>query len=69
MLNTMKNIFWMGLGNIAPTELNKLINQSCYYDIAPTEQNFFFSNQIEQLVYPLYELTEEEIKIVGGFEL
>jgi len=41
----MKNMFWMRLGNIAPTELN-----------------FVFSNQIEQLVYQLYDLTEAEGK-------
>jgi hypothetical protein len=62
----MKNIFWMRLGNIAPTELNKLINQSCYYDIAPTELNFVFSNQIEQLDHQLYEMIVEKIKIVEG---
>jgi hypothetical protein len=35
-------------------------------NIAPTELIFANENQIDQLVYQLYELTEEEIKIVEG---
>jgi hypothetical protein len=62
----MKNIFLNGLNNIAPTELNKSIIQSFYYDFAPTEQKLDLENPIDQLVYKLYELTEEEIKIVEG---
>jgi hypothetical protein len=60
----MKNIFLNGLNNIAPTELNKSVIQPFYYDIAPMEQNLSIENQIDQLVYQLYELTEEEIKII-----
>jgi hypothetical protein len=52
--------------NIAPTELNKSVFQSFYYDIAPTEQKIDLENQIDQLVYQLYELTKDEIKIVEG---
>jgi hypothetical protein len=52
--------------NIAPTELNKPFLQHFYYDFAPTELIFANENQIDQLVYQLYELTEEEIQIVEG---
>ena len=52
--------------NVAPTELNKSVIQSFYYDSAPTEHIFSIENQIDQLVYQLYGLTEEEIKIVEG---
>jgi hypothetical protein len=52
--------------NIAPLELYKPFIQHFYYDFAPTELIFANENQIDQLVYQLYELTEEEIKIVEG---
>ncbi len=52
--------------NIAPTELNKSVIQSFYYHIAPTEQKPGLENQIDQLIYQLYGLTEEKIKIVEG---
>ena len=45
-------------------ELNKLSKEKLYYDIAPMEHIFCNENQIDQIVYELYELTEEEIKIV-----
>jgi len=32
------NDILIGLNNIAPMELKKLVNQSFYYDIAPMEQ-------------------------------
>jgi hypothetical protein len=35
-------------------------------NIAPTELIFANENQIDQLVYQLYELTEEEIQILEG---
>jgi hypothetical protein len=47
--------------NIAPMELNKPFIQHFYYDFAPTELIPCKENQIDQLVYQLYELTEEEI--------
>lgn len=62
----MKNICLNGLNNIAPTELNKSCVQNFYDDFAPTEHIFAIENQIDQLVYQLYELTEDEIKIVEG---
>ncbi len=62
----MKNIFLNGLNNVVPTELNKSFVQLFYYDIDPTEHKFVLANQIDQLVYQLYELTAEEIKIVEG---
>jgi len=52
--------------NVAPTEPNKSVIQSFYYHIAPTEQIFSIENQIDQLIYQLYGLTEEKIKIVEG---
>jgi len=60
----MKNTYLNGLNNIAPTELINKAPVQFYYDFAPTEQKFVMKNQIDQLVYELYELTEEEIKIV-----
>lgn len=50
--------------NSAPTGLNKSYVQKFYDDFAPTELIFVIENQIDQLVYQLYELTEEEIKII-----
>ncbi len=44
----------------------KMVIQPFYYDYAPTEHKFDFENQIDQLIYQLYELTEEEIKIIEG---
>jgi len=32
------NDILIGLNNIAPMKLKKLVNQSFYYDVAPTEQ-------------------------------
>jgi hypothetical protein len=56
--------------NIAPAELNKPFLQHLNYNFAltdsPTELIFANENQNDQLVYQLYELTEEEIKIVEG---
>ncbi len=40
MWNTMKNIFLNGLDDIAPTELNKSMIQTCYYDNAPPELQY-----------------------------
>ena len=37
------------LNDIAPTELNKPIVLSYYYDIAPTEQTFDLETSIDQL--------------------
>ena len=63
----MKNICLNGLNNTAPTELNKSCVQKFYDDFAPTELIFFaIENQIDQLLYQLYEITEKEIKIVEG---
>lgn len=62
----MKNIFLNGLNNIAPTELCKSRIETFYYYFAPTELNLEIENPIDKLVYQLYELTEEEIKIVEG---
>jgi CRISPR/Cas system-associated protein Csx1 len=45
-------------------ELNKPFIQHFYYDFAPTELISCKENHIDQLVYQLYELTEEEIKII-----
>ncbi|KXK46842.1 MAG: hypothetical protein UZ10_BCD003000822 [Bacteroidetes bacterium OLB10] len=45
-------------------ELNKLCKEKFYYDVAPTGHIFCNENPIDQIVYELYELTEEEIKIV-----
>ena len=64
MLNTIKNIFLNGLNSVAPTELNSTIVRFIYYDIAPMEQKFVLENRTDQLVYQLYDLTEEEIKII-----
>ena len=50
--------------DVALMELNKLSKEKLYYDIAPMEHIFCNENQIDQIVYELYELTEEEIKIV-----
>ena len=66
MLSTMINIYLNGMINVAPTDLNKSVIQSFYYHIAPTEQIFSIENQIDQLIYQLYGLTEEKIKIVEG---
>lgn len=52
--------------NIAPTGLNKSYVQKFYDDSTPMELIFVIENQIDQLVYQLYDLTEEEIKIVEG---
>lgn len=35
-------------------------------NVAPAEQKLGLETQIDQLVYQLYELTDEEIKIVEG---
>ena len=51
-----------GLNNVAPTELNELFAYHSYCDYAPMELKN--ENQIDQLVYQLYELTEEEIVII-----
>jgi hypothetical protein len=45
-------------------ELNKPFLQHFYYDFAPTELISCKEDQIDQLIYQLYELTEEEIKII-----
>ena len=58
----MTNIYLNGLNNVAPTELNELFAFHSYSDFAPMELNN--ENQIDHLVYQLYELTEEEIAIV-----
>ncbi|MBE7511165.1 MAG: hypothetical protein HS118_13435 [Bacteroidia bacterium] len=50
--------------DVAPMELNKLSKEKLYYDIALMEHIFCNENPIDQIVYELYELTEEEIKIV-----
>jgi hypothetical protein len=51
-----------GLNNVAPTELNELFAYHSYCDYAPMELKN--ENQTDQLVYQLYKLTEEEIKII-----
>ncbi len=51
---------------VAPTELKKPNLVPFYYDIAPTELYFDLEKQIDQLVYKLYNLTEDENKIVEG---
>jgi hypothetical protein len=59
----MKNIYLNGLNNIAPTELrNPFIQQSMMMTLLRSCNE----PQIDQLAYQLYELTEEEIKIVEG---
>ena len=62
----MKYICLNGLNNTAPMELNNACAQKFYDDFAPTEPIFAIERQIDQLVYELYELTDEEIKIVEG---
>ncbi len=58
----MTNIYLNGLNNVAPTELYELFAYHSYSDFAPMELKN--ENQIDQLVYQLYKLTEEEIKII-----
>lgn len=60
----MKSFFLNGLNNIAPMELKKYVIQTFYNDIAPMEHKFDLQNKIDRLVYQLYDLTEEEIKII-----
>jgi len=45
-------------------ELNQSLIQKSYDDSAPTELIRCNENQIDQLVYQLYGLTEEEIAII-----
>lgn len=52
--------------NIAPAELNKHDIPLFYCHFAPMEQKLGLETQIDQLVYELYDLTEE-IEIIEQY--